>query len=158
VLTDLGYTAADFSDATTGPPLNGIFNVTSTPGSQLWPWSNDGGVALSNYLLTQVFIPGGGRLLNNSAIPYLRIIRLYNLNDVIEHLGTRPCDWRLRFFRTMDNTKLFNSSGSLNMPGGSTYTINYNEILRWIAQGPNPFPAQLRAGRVRYYSAIPTAI
>src|SRR5262249_18019915 len=74
-LTDLGYTSTDFSDALTGPPLNGVFNVTSTPGSQLWPWPADGGVALSNYLLSQVYIPGGARLLNNSDIPYLRIMR-----------------------------------------------------------------------------------
>src|SRR5262249_14978333 len=47
---------------------------------------------------------------------------------------------------------------SLNLPGASTYTINYNEILRWITQSPNPFPSQLRAGRIKYYSAIPTSI
>ena len=46
----------------------------------------------------------------------------------------------------------------MNLPGSSTYTINYNEILRWIAQSPNPFPTQLRAGRIKYYGSIPTAI
>src|SRR5262249_728105 len=55
-------------------------------------------------------------------------------------------------------TKLFNASGALNTPSASTYTINYNEILKWIRQGPNPFPNQLRAGRVKYYGSIPTAI
>src|SRR5262249_7233216 len=48
-LTDQGYTATDFNGVLTGPPLNGIFNVTATPGSQNWPWSNDGGVSLSAY-------------------------------------------------------------------------------------------------------------
>ena len=31
-------------------------------------------------------------------------------------------------------------------------------ILAWIAQSPNPFPTQLRAGRIKYYGSIPTAI
>src|SRR5262249_5764741 len=42
--------------------------------------------------------------------------------------------------------------------GSTTYTINYNEILRWISSGPNPFPSQLRAGRIKYYGSIPTQI
>ena len=50
------------------------------------------------------------------------------------------------------------ASDTLDLPGSGTFTINYNEILRWIAQGPNPFPQQLRAGRVKYYGSIPTAI
>ena len=44
------------------------------------------------------------------------------------------------------------------MPGSSTYTINYNEILRWLAQPPIHFPRQMRAGGVKYYGSIPTAI
>ncbi len=33
------------------------------------------------------------------------------------------------------------------MPGSNTYTINYNEILRWISNSPtNPFPTQLHGG------------
>lgn len=50
-----------------------------------------------------------------------------------------------------------------------TYRINYREILRWIRgtsglnafgsgtdlSGPNPFPPNLRSGRLLYYSAIP---
>ena len=35
---------------------------------------------------------------------------------------------------------MLNSSGSLDLPGSSTYTINYNAILTWIAQSPNPSP------------------
>jgi Putative Flp pilus-assembly TadE/G-like len=67
-------------------------------------------------------------------------------------------DWRLRFFGTSNNTVLFNSSGSLNTPSSSTYTINYNAILNWLTQTNDPFPQQLRAGRVKYYGSIPTAI
>ncbi|HLW68535.1 MAG TPA: TadE/TadG family type IV pilus assembly protein [Gemmataceae bacterium] len=157
-LTDFGYTSTDFSGLVTGPPLSGIYNVTATPGSHAWPWPNDSGLSLSTYLLTRVFIPGGTRLLLPTDQQYRRIMRLYNWNYVIDNVGTTPCDWRVRFFGTNDDTKLFNSSGSLNLPGGTTYTINYNEILRWITQTPNPFPSQLRAGRVKYYSAIPTSI
>ena len=72
-------------------------------------------------------------------------------------------DWRVRFFGTNDNSKLFNGSGSLNPPGSSglcSATTTYNAILAWLVQTntPNPFPTQMRAGRVKYYSAIPTAI
>ncbi len=157
-LTDFGYSTSDFSSGTTGPPLYGIYSVTTTSGSQNWPWANDGGSSLTNYLTSKVYIPGGSRKLTTSDSQYQKIMRLYSWNYVIDNLGTTPCDWRLRFFGTVDNTKLFNSSGDLNLPGGSTFTINYNEILRWIAQSPNPFPSQMRAGRVKYYGAIPTVI
>ncbi len=157
-LTDFGYTNSDFSGATTGPPLQGIYGVTTTTGSQTWPWPNDGGATLGSYLTTNVYIPGGSRKLTTTDTQYQQIMRLYNWNYVVDSLGTTPCDWRVRFFGTNDNTKLFNSSGSLNTPGSSTYTINYNEILRWIAQTPNPFPTQMRAGGIKYYGSIPTAI
>jgi Flp pilus assembly protein TadG len=70
-------------------------------------------------------------------------------------------DWRVRFFGTNDNTKLFNSSGSLNAPGSSglsSAATTYNAILAWLAASPNPFPTQMRAGRVKYYGSIPTSI
>jgi Flp pilus assembly protein TadG len=75
-------------------------------------------------------------------------------------------DWRKKFFidsstgqPLADNTKLWNASGNLQQPGGSTYTINYAAILNWIQNtGPNPFPAQLRAPRLSYYSAIPSDV
>jgi Flp pilus assembly protein TadG len=143
----------------TGPPLCGIYSVTTTSGSQVWPWAQDGGSTLGTYLTTNVYLPGGTRKLLTTDAVYQRIMRLYNWNYVVDTVGTTPCDWRLRFFGTDDNTKLFNSSnGEMNLPGGSTYTINYNEILRWIAAAPNPFPSQLRAGRIKYYGSIPTAI
>jgi|GEM_PF-1298606 Flp pilus assembly protein TadG len=173
-----GTTAATHGSGTTaalltGPPLYGIYGITSTQGSQNWPWPNDGGVTLSNYLLANVYIPsslgGVARLLQTTDAAYQRIMRLYNWNYVVDNYnpagsgsnypGTTPCDWRVRFFGTNDNTKLFNAStGSLNLPGSSTYTINYNEILRWITTPPNPFPQQLRAGRIKYYGSIPTQI
>jgi Flp pilus assembly protein TadG len=157
-LTDMGYTSTDFSGVATGPPLNGIYNVTTTLGSRLWPWPNDGGTTLSSYLKSNVYTPGGGKKLDATDAQYQKIMRLYNWNYVVDSVGTTPADWRVRFFGTNDDTKLFNSSGSLSLPGATTYTINYNEILRWITQTPNPFPTQMRAGRVIYYSAIPTSI
>jgi Flp pilus assembly protein TadG len=155
----LGYTTGAAADNA----LNGIYSVTATSGSRAWPWpSGDNATGttvgtLSNYLVTNVKLPDRSRLLNTSDAAFCRIMRLYYWNYVVDNQGTTPCDWRVRFFGTNNNTKLFGSSG-LNTPGGSTYTINYNEILRWIAQGPNPFPTQMRAGRIKYYSAIPTQI
>jgi Flp pilus assembly protein TadG len=92
---------------------------------------------------------------------YYAVCRLFNWAYPAGGSGTSSqfhADWRLRFFGTNDNSVLFNSSGSLNVPGSSTYTINYNAILTWLAQSNNPFPQQLRAGRIKYYGAIPTAI
>lgn len=40
-----------------------------------------------------------------------------------------------------------------------TYLINYDAILHWIKNtGNNPFPPQLRAGGILYYSEIPNSI
>ncbi len=155
----------------TAPPLSGIYTAANTsvsPGktpstSQTWPWPNDGGVTLSSYLTKNVYAPyttsSTARFLQTTDTAYQQIMRLYNWNYVIDNLGTTPCDWRIRFFGTNDNTKLFNTStGYLNVPSSSTYTINYNEILRWLATSPSPFPTQMRSGRVKYYGSIPTAI
>jgi Flp pilus assembly protein TadG len=161
-----GTSAAAYSSGTTvglltGPPLSGIYGPTSTTGSQYWPWASDGGSSLSSYLTSNVYIPGGSTKLTTSSVQYQQIMRLYSWNYVIDNSGTTPCDWRVRFFGTDDNTKIFNSSGELNPPGSSgmcTATQTYNAILNWITQSPNPFPIQLRAGRVKYYGSIPTAI
>jgi hypothetical protein len=147
----------------TGPPLSGIYGATPTPNctppsSSTWPWANDSGASLGTYLTTYVYLPGGSRKLLTTDAAYQQIMRLYNWNYVIDNLGTTPCDWRVRFFGTNNNTVLYNSSGVLNTPGSGSYTINYNEILRWLTQSPNPFPTQLRAGRIKYYGSIPTAI
>ena len=54
---------------------------------------------------------------------------------------------------------LFNTSGSLNLPGSSHV---HDQLQRDPDAGsprrPNPFPTQLRAGRIKYYGSIPTAI
>lgn len=75
-------------------------------------------------------------------------------------------DWRKLYFRktggsypnfggAMDvNTSLWDSSGNWRNPQGY-YVVNYKAILAWIKSSPNPFPAQLRAGRILYYDAIP---
>ena len=98
----------------------------------------------------------------NKPRTYYAVCRLFNRaypgGQAWTSAAKFPADWRLRFFGTNDNTKLFSSSGSLNTPGSSTYTINYNAILGWIASSPNPFPTQMRAGRVKYYGSIPTGI
>jgi hypothetical protein len=75
-------------------------------------------------------------------------------------------DWRKKFFFLSDgttpcndNTRLFNTSyPGFNDPAGN-YVINYKAILAWIkSTGPNPFPSQLRAGYVNYWSSIPTDV
>jgi Flp pilus assembly protein TadG len=160
--TDFGYnmSGVDATNSTYWQPLYGIYNsASSTPGDHNWPWPNDGGVSLGTYLTTRVYIPGGSRKLKTTDSQYQQIMRLYNWNYVVDNVGTTPCDWRVRFFGTNNNTKLFNTSnGQLNAPSSSTYTINYNEILRWITEAPNPFPTQMRAGRIKYYGSIPTSI
>ena len=99
----------------TGPPLNGIFGVTTTTNSQNWPWANDGGTSLSTYLTAQVYLPASKTKLTTSAAQYQQIMRLYSWNYVVDSVGTTPCDWRVRFFGTNDNTTIFNTSnGQLN--------------------------------------------
>ena len=156
-----------------GPPLTGLYTAASTgtvpnktpPTSQTWPWPNDGGATLKTYLTTYVYTPSSAgnppHLLATTDAAYQQIMRLYNWNYVIDNLGTTPCDWRIRFFGTNNNAVLFQPSGNIGdlaLPGSGTYTINYSEILRWLTQSPNPFPTQLRAGRIKYYGSIPTAI
>ncbi len=124
-----GTSAATHSSGTTvglltGPPLSGIFGVTTTTNSQNWPWANDSGSSLGTYLTTNVYLPASSTKLTTSSAQYQKIMRLYSWNYVIDNLGTTPCDWRMRFFGTSDNTKIFNNSGELNVPGGSTNTIN----------------------------------
>jgi hypothetical protein len=60
-----------------------------------------------------------------------------------------------------NNTTLWSSGGVWNTPSTSTggYQTNYKAILNWIKNvGPNPFPSQMIAGGITYYSAIPTDI
>ena len=37
-------------------------------------------------------------------------------------------------------------------------TATYNAILTWLSSSNDPFPTQMRAGRVKYYGSIPTSI
>lgn len=82
------------------------------------------------------------------------------------------CDWRKRFFKygslyatvamrnlpMDDNSILFSASGFLAQPSTTTYAVNYDAILAWIKSGPQTLPPSLSAGRVRYYSSIPSTI
>jgi Flp pilus assembly protein TadG len=118
------------------------------------------------YTASGPFVPGS----NNKAPVYYAVCRLFNWaypagsswSFVTLTSGTSySADWRVRFFGTSDNTKLFNSSGALNPPGSTgmcSATATYNAILSWLTSSPNPFPTQMRAGRIKYYGSIPTAI
>ncbi|HEV3445887.1 MAG TPA: pilus assembly protein TadG-related protein [Gemmataceae bacterium] len=79
-------------------------------------------------------------------------------------------DWRENYFmatggsypsfggKMNDNTKLYSTTGVFNDPAGN-YVVNYAAILNFIKNvGPNPFPAQLRAGNILYYTSIPNDI
>ena len=171
-----GTTAAAAANAATvglatGPPLAGIYSATTQTGSQTWPWpsgdTGTGAVAgtLSNYLVNNVYKPGPSNAkLTTADAAFKLIMRLYNWNYVIDANNT-PCDWRVRFFGTNNNQNIFNASGSLRPPGSSGMWPNltranaalatYNEILRWINTSPDPFPSQLRAGRIKYYGSMP---
>ena len=75
--------------------------------------------ALGTYLTGKVYIPGGSRKLKTTDTQYQQIMRLYNWNYAVDSLGSTPCDWRQRFFGTRDNTKLFDSTGSLAVPSST---------------------------------------
>jgi len=75
-------------------------------------------------------------------------------------------DWRKRFFLKPDgitpvddNSILWDAEGRWRSPRiGSTeyYKINYRAIIHWLKNsGANPFPPRLRAGRLKYYDALP---
>ena len=107
------------------------------------------------YTTTSPYVTG-----TSKAPLYYAVCRLFNrAYPAGTANGAFTGDWRVRFFGTNDNTKLYNTSnGQMNVPSSSTYTVNYNAILTWVAQTPNPLPTQLRAGRIKYYGSIPTAI
>ena len=64
--------------------------------------------------------------------------------------STTPCDDNALLFDT--STRLFRTAST------SSYKINYTAVMNWINSGPKVFPDNMRAGRVLYYSAIPTTI
>lgn len=135
--------------------------------SNLQTWLNQ-----NNYTTSSPNVPGittwNGTTLSTSNYPktYHAVCRLFNrAYPAGTSNGSFSADWRQRFFipknnnNPIDNKTLFDSStGAMKTPGNSTYTINYNAILSWLAQTPNPFPTQMRAGRIKYYGSIPTAI
>ena len=71
-------------------------------------------------------------------------------------------DWRRLYFGVSDNSKLFYSDGNKRPSvenGIVNYTPDYTKILNWIKNiGPNPFPPNLKAGRIIYYETIPDQI
>lgn len=71
-------------------------------------------------------------------------------------------DWRRLYFDVADNSKLFYSDGNKRPAvenGIVNYTPDYTKILNWIKNiGPNPFPPNLKAGRIIYYETIPDQI
>ena len=80
----------------------------------------------------------------------------------------RPAhDWRQQFFfnsdgstPVTDNNTLWDSSGNWKPPidnGNVNYYVNYQAIFNWLQNtGTNPFPSQLVAGYIQYYTAIPS--
>ena len=76
-------------------------------------------------------------------------------------------DWRKKFFfygsnsttPCDDNSLLFSTSDRrFRTASATSYKINYTAVMNWINSGPKVFPDNMRAGRVLYYSAIPTTI
>jgi hypothetical protein len=148
-LTALGIDPADVSDLASRWPT---LNINSLK-NWLTSGSHTSGIS---YTKTGPFVPGSG----GKAPVYYAVRRLYNrAYPAGPTAGAFHADWRLRFFGTNDNTVLFNASGTLNRPG--SYSINYNAILAWLTSNnnaTNPFPSQMRAGRIKYYGAMPTSI
>ena len=73
-------------------------------------------------------------------------------------------DWRQLYFidavsggRVTRNTRLYDSSGRWLAPSSATYKIDYRAIFSWLTRSPNPFPSQMQAGRILYYSAMPNS-
>jgi hypothetical protein len=157
-----------------GPGSTGLSNLqnwlqgTALGGASSLPTFNGNYTPTS----TTAFVPGitswNGTTLTNANMPltYYAVCRFFNQaypagsswsGSTLTSGNSFSADWRVRFFGTNDNTKLF-SSGSLALPGSSTYTINYSAILAWITASQDPFPTQMRAGRIKYYGSIPTSI
>jgi Putative Flp pilus-assembly TadE/G-like len=158
-LTGLGMSSTDANTlAGTGSTIAGS-NWTTYQGqgtttglTNLQTWLTSKGYTSSS---TTKVVPGS----SSKAPIYYAVCRLFNrAYPAGTANGTFVADWRSRFFGTNNNPTLLDSSYSLDLPGSSTYTINYNAILKWINQAPNPFPSQMRAGRIVYYSSIPTSI
>ena len=132
------------------PPYRAT-TISLANGTCVLTWSNavnPSSVVLSRLFQFQGLYPGAGLL----------------GKDVLHLAAAADSDWRKLYFELTsgsplnDNTKLWNSSGAWQNPAGN-YIINYKAILNWIKNiGPNPFPSQLRAGNILYYSSIPSDV
>ena len=162
-------TTATMSTATLKTYLNmiGVTNTTdqttlannwsSYTQASLQSWLSGSSTSGGPYTATSTtkVVPGS----SSKAPIYYAVCRLFNRSRPAgSAIGAFSADWRYRFFGTTSNTTLLNSTGSLDVPSSSTYTINYNAILSWLTQTSDPFPTQLRAGRIKYYGSIPTSI
>ncbi len=108
-------------------------------------------------------------------------------NPVQDTSGNWICDWRRRFFTYyngattqnydpqgdnvaggnpndgIDESLLRNGVGSVLTDGGTSsatagWRINYPAVLKWLKTGPQVLPANLRAGRILYYTSIPDTV
>lgn len=118
---------------------------------------------------------------SNTAPIYYAVCRLFNRgNPAGNNNPAFVADWRQRFFGTTNNTVLFDgpsgyNTGSMSIDNlnNRQFSVNYSAILQWIqntdsngnslawtgmSAPPNPFPTQMRAGRIKYYGTIPTQI
>ncbi|MBX3397134.1 MAG: hypothetical protein KF873_00215 [Gemmataceae bacterium] len=53
------------------------------------------------------------------------------------------------------NQTLLNTSGTNGVLRNGRFKVNYRAVLAWIKSGPQVFPPNLRAGRIKYYTSIP---
>ncbi len=181
-LTALGLNSADATTLTSGSPTiwttwqgqgsTGLTNLqnwlkgTAKGGASGLPTFTGSYTPTSTTALVTGVTTWNGATLTAAAKPktYYAVCRLFNRaypGGAAWTSTSFSADWRVRFFGTNDNTKLFTSSGSLNPPGSagmSSTTATYNAILTWLGATNDPFPTQLRAGRVKYYGTIPTSI
>ncbi len=154
-LSDLGISNTTDQNTLAANWSTWLGQGTTTGLGNLQNWLTGNTTSGGPYTTTTNFVPNT----NNKAPIYYAVCRLFNrAYPAGTANGAFSADWRSRFFGTTNNTVLFTTSGELNVPGSSTFTINYNAILSWLAQSPNPFPTQLRAGCISFYGTIPTAI
>ena len=152
-LTMIGLTNATDQSALVSNWNTWLAQGPTTGLANLQAWLTGSATKGGPYKTTGPYVAGS----SSKAPIYYAVCRLFNrAYPAGSANGAFAADWRVRFFGTNSNTVLFSSTGSLNAPG--TYAVNYNAILAWIAKSPNPFPTQLRAGRIKYYGSIPTAI
>ena len=151
-VVDQATLASNWTTWLSQTPTTGLTNLQN--------WLKGATTSSGPYTATGPYVTGS----NNKAPIYYAVCRLFNrAYPAGTTNGAFAGDWRARFFGTTDNTVLFNSAGSLNPPGSTgmcTALQTYNAILSWLqaTNQPNPFPSQMRAGRIKYYGAMPSAI